>query len=160
MSFQKIVDESKKYFPKLKIKYKNQSNLMKFISIFVRNDFMTHQTTSVGNTIYFPNEHFLRIHPIESIVLFLYELAHFKISKKRAYLSSLYVIQKLSKQMHFVPHLELESQNLLKQLQGHWPGNLFSLENEFNTALIKIRADQRPFEDPIFDILDDLVNKI
>jgi len=34
------------------------------------------------------------------------------------------------------------------------------LKKDFNSALDKIEAGERPFEDPIFDILDDLITKI
>lgn len=160
MAFEKLVAASKRYFPNLQIRYKTNSPLMKLFGLFNNKDFMTYQMTTFDNTIYIPSAHFLKIHPIVSIVLFLHELTRMKISKKKSYLSSLYVIQKLSQAMHFVPHLEIESKNLIHQLQTHWLNSLPSLEKEFDGALHKIRNGHRPFEDPVFDIIDDLLNNL
>jgi len=160
MAFQKLVNASKRYFPNLQIRYKNTSPLMKLFALFNNKDYMTHHMATFGTTIYIPNEHFLKLHPIASIVLFLHELTRLKISKKKSYLSSLYVIQKLSQTMHFTPHLDVESKNLIHRLQHHWTRSALSLEIEFEGALLNIREGQRPFEDPIFDIIDDLLNNL
>jgi hypothetical protein len=160
MAFKELVAESRIYFPNLQIRYKTNSPLMKLFGLFNKKDYMTHRMATFGNTIYIPSEHFLKVHPIASIVLFLHELTRFKISKKKSYLSSLYVIQKLSQTMHFTPHLDVESKNLIHRLQHHWTRSALSLEIEFEGALLNIREGQRPFEDPIFDIIDDLLKNV
>lgn len=160
MAFKNIVNRSKRYFPNLQIRYKSSSPLMKLFALFNEKDFMTSQMATFGNTIFVPNEHFLKVHPIASVVLFLHELTRMKVSKKKSYLSSLYVIQKLSQSMHFTPHLDKESKNLIHRLQTHWTKSLPYLEKEFEEALYKIRDGHRPFEDPVFDIIDDLLNNL
>jgi hypothetical protein len=36
-----------------------------------------------------------------------------------------------------------------------WPFN--NIRKDFDDAIIKIKAGQRPYEDSVFDILDDLI---
>jgi len=39
-----------------------------------------------------------------------------------------------------------------------WPFK--NIENDFNEAFSKIKSGQRPFEDPIFDLIDVLIKKL
>jgi ABC-type multidrug transport system fused ATPase/permease subunit len=84
MSFQNTVQASQKYFPHLQIKYKDQSFLMKLIGklLFFNKTFMTDYTTTLGDTIYFPNEAFVKVRSISSTVILLHEIVHIKDSHK------------------------------------------------------------------------------
>jgi hypothetical protein len=159
MTLQSLVSDAQKYFPKIQIKYKSESWLMKALSylLFFKKDFMQDCMT-IGQTIYFPSQHFVKLHPVTSIVLFLYELVHIKYSELDSCLSSLYVIWKLSQEKNFIPHLDVEIKGFINQLQGVWH-NSNDLEQQFKISSQKIQTGQRPFSDPIFDILDDLITK-
>jgi hypothetical protein len=161
MLFQTLTLAAEEYFPKLRVKYKNQSKLMKFLGalLFFNKDFMNNYVTTVGSVIYFPNQHFIKLRPVSSVVLFLHELVFMHSSKKLAYFSSLYVIQKLSEKMNFVPHLEAQSQNFMEELNKPWV-NHPSLQKEFQIAIQKIQTGERPYSHPIFNILDDLISKL
>jgi len=154
MVFQDIVLATQKYFPNLHIKYKDTSPLMQVLKLFASKDFM-HTTTTIHNTIYFPSTHFVKLRPITSIVMLLHEVVNMHSSKKNAYLSSLYVIWQLSKKMHFTSHLEKDTKNFVHRL--HKPWHMHSLEKEFKIIVEKIQSGSRPFENKIFDILDDLI---
>lgn len=83
--------------------------------------------------------------------------------EKRAYFVSLYVTNALSKRFHFNPDLDNQKVTWENQFKGSyyyfmWP--LGGLSKEFDDAVAKIKAGQRPYEDPVFDILDDLVTKV
>ena len=131
---------------------------MAFWGFFAKKDFMTDYVTTVCRTIYFPNQHFPKCRPVSS-VLRLHEIVHMQSSKKKAYLSSLYVIYKLSKQMNFNPHLDIQSKNFMDEMRKPWT-NYLSLQQEFQVAIDKIQSGERPYQDPIFDTLDDLMTKL
>lgn len=218
MSFEELVTASKKYFPKLQIKYKDESFLMRFISKFLvfNRGFMTSYTTTVGDTIYFPSSKFVKSHPISSSVVLLHELVHLhdqkKVTKplfalsylfpqilvpicfllcalvswkimlplsllcmapvpaifrmyweKRAYISSFYVLQVLGKRLKFNPHLRTQENVFLRYFHGSsyyymWP--FHDIDNQFDKARESAVAGVRPFEDPVFDMLDDLSAKV
>lgn len=84
MAFQDLVCAAKKYFPDLKIKYKNESWIMRFISklLISDNGFMTQYTTTIGDTIYFPSQKFIKCHPISSSVVLLHDLVHLHDQKR------------------------------------------------------------------------------
>ena len=67
-----------RYFSKLNIQFKDKSNFMKLISyiLFFNREFMTSYTTTIGETIYFPKENYIRIRYISSIIILLHELVH------------------------------------------------------------------------------------
>jgi len=82
--------------------------------------------------------------------------------EKRAYLSSLYVIKAMGTRLNFDPALPKQSNYFLSQFKGPyyyfmWPFS--NLDQEFSQAIDKVNAGQRPYEDPVFDMLDDLVSK-
>jgi phage pi2 protein 07 len=218
MEFQELITASQKYFPKLQVKYKDQSRLMKLMSKFMifNPGFMTSYTTTIGNTIYYPNEKFIKCHPVSSSVILLHELVHFYDQKrvgtipfifsymlpqslipiclalfflvswkimlpvmlicllpipaffrmhweKRAYFSSFYIMQLLGNKMHFNPHLESQENIFLKYFHGSsyyymWPFR--DIDKQFDKARLSAGAGQRPFEDPVFNMLEDLVNKV
>lgn len=81
--------------------------------------------------------------------------------EKRGYLISLYVENKLSKKLKFSINLDNAKNDSIKHFKNSdyyfmWPFK--SVDTQFNEAAIKINNDQRPFEDPIFDILDKLID--
>jgi len=95
------------------------------------------------------------IAPIPSFFRMYYE--------KRAYLSSLYALQKISNRLNFKPLLATQRVSFVKQFKSPsyyfmWPFS--NLDKEFDDALIKVKANQRPFEDPVFDILDELIETV
>lgn len=162
MIFQYLVTAAQKYFPSLQIKYKDQSVLMKFLSVilFFDKDFMARYATTFGYTIYFPSQHFTKLHPISSAVILFHELARlYGLNKKEAYLSSLYVIWGLSRKMHFNPHLEIEAAKFVDQLKKPWLSSAI-LEKQFQEAILEIKAGGKPYNSPIFDMLDDLICKV
>ena len=161
MLFDNLVSNTTLYFPKLQIRYKDKSFLMTIMGkvLFFNPAFKKNYVTTVCHTIYFPNQHFPKCRPVSSVVLFLHEIVHMQSSKKKAYLSSLYVIYKLSKQMNFNPHLDIQSKNFMDEMRKPWT-NYLSLQQEFQIAIDKIQSGERPYQDPIFDTLDDLMTKL
>jgi|SRR5579885_1002689 len=88
--------------------------------------------------------------------------AYFRmIFEKRAYMTSIYVINKLN-QTHPDYKINLDDQTkfFVAQFKNFsyyvmWPFN--SIDKEFATALQLIKDGKRPYEDPVFDILDQIV---
>jgi hypothetical protein len=67
-------------FPKAKIKYKNESKLMRFLSHFVSlysPGFMSHVTTVLGNTVYFPSESYVESGYKSATRILAHEYVHF-----------------------------------------------------------------------------------
>lgn len=217
MSFQQLIEAAQKYFPDLQVKYKDQSWFMKLLGtlLFFNKAFMVSYTTTIGSTIYFPNEPFVNVRPVSSAVVLLHELVHVKDAKKfskplfgflylspqiitllciplfliswklalpllllcaspvpsyfrmyferRAYCISLYAVNALGKKLNFDPALDNQKKFILTQFKGPfyyfmWPFS--SLDKYFDNVVDKINVGQRPFEDPIFDIIDDLVTVV
>jgi hypothetical protein len=156
MSFQDVVQATPQYFPAIMIKYKEESWLMQIFKIFQDSKSFMNDITILGSTIYLPCHHFIKLHPLTTTVLLLHELVHWHHPKKQAYLSSLYVIWKLSQKQHFIPHLEKEAQNFLQQIHQ---SKSIPYQQDFRRAIQDIQGGLRPFQDPIFDILDELINK-
>lgn len=162
MAFQDLITAAQKYFPILQIRYKDQSTLMKFLSfvLFFDRGFKTQNATAVGSTIYFPSQHFTKLHPVSSAVIFLHELVKLcGVNDQEAYLSSLYVIWKLSQRMHFNPHLETEAEKFAGQLKKPWSSG-DKIKSQLQEAVLQIKAGNRPYQGRIFDTLDDLISKV
>ena len=144
---------------------------------------MKFNTITIGSNVYFPTRNETVSRPLTSSITLLHEVVHIydakKISgllfrilyltpyrihyEKRAYLSSLYEINALSIKKNFKPLLSTQKNLFLSQFKHTsyyfmWP--FPSLNDEFEQAVVKIKAGQRPFEDPLFDILDDLIKSI
>lgn len=217
MSFQDLVAAAQKYFPDLKIKYKDQSWFMKLIGtlLFFNKGFMTDYTTTIGSTVYFPSEAVTKTRPISAATVLLHELIHVNDAKKigkllfgflyltpqililpalllfllswkialpviillalpipsyfrmyyekRAYFTSLYAVNALAKRLNFNPILATQQQGYLKHFKDSsyyfmWPFS--NLQQDFEEATEKVKSGQRPYEDPVFDILDDLITKV
>lgn len=84
--------------------------------------------------------------------------------EKRAYITSLYVLNALGNKKNIKPMLEVQKENFINQFNSSYYYYMFPFTNyirkDFDAALIKIKAGQRPFEDPVFDMLDNLINTI
>jgi hypothetical protein len=218
MNFQDLVTSAQVYFPKLQIKYKDQSWFMKLLGklLFFNKGFMTEYTTTIGDTVYFPNEKFVKLRQVSSSVILLHELVHLndqkKMSKplftlsylfpqilvpicllmiflvtwkvmlplalvfsapipaffrmhweKRAYLSSFYVMRLLGNRLNFDPHLKSQEAKFLTNFHDSsyyfmWP--FHDINNRFDQALELAKAGKRPYEDPVFDMIEDLASKV
>lgn len=88
--------------------------------------------------------------------------AYFRMNfEKRAYMASLYVFNKLN-QIHPDYKINLDSQSdffvaQFKNLSYYvmWPFN--NINSEFANAVKLVKDGKRPFEDPVFDILDQII---
>jgi hypothetical protein len=218
MAFQDLVIATRKYFPNLQVKYKDQSTFMKILALlfFFNRSFMTDYITTIGNTIYIPTQDYIKLRPISGAVIFMHELVHmydqkrigniwfqlaymlpqililpalllfllsWKIAipviillalpipayfrmyfERRAYVSSVYVIQKLSERLKFNPRLDGQNTYFIEYFIDSsyyfmWPFT-GSVTDKFNAAAQLVQDGRRPYQDPVFDILDDLVTKV
>jgi len=95
------------------------------------------------------------------ILLLLPLPAYFRMYfEKRAYLVSLYAIKALGRKLKFSPMLLSQKDRILKQFTGpsYYYMWIFDMDEEFVEYIIQITAGKRPYYDPIFDIIDDLIN--
>jgi hypothetical protein len=102
MNFDDVYLKSLKYFPNVKIKFKNESMFMKALSIllFFNKDFDKYITT-IGETIYFPSKEQLYKNQDSSIQVYLHELVHVN----DYYNDKLFKIKYLLPQILFIPFL-------------------------------------------------------
>ncbi len=205
-----VLSKAKEFFPKLEIKYKDESFLMKTLGtiLFFNKSFMTQYTTTIGNTIYFPTRKTEQVRPVSSLIVFLHELVHvydsnkwsqtlFSLSylfplvfsvlllpllfvslwflplvvlcalpvpayfrmmwEKRAYLVSLYCTYKLSIKKEFTVNLESSAEGYIGNFKDSayyfmWPFK--DLDKEFAEAIVKIKNGEAPYQDPVFEIID------
>jgi hypothetical protein len=117
MPFQDLTHAVMEQFPRVRIRYKDQSLFMQIWAFFDKT-FLSESFT-FQSTIYFPSQHFTKLHPVTSAVLLLHELVRLHASKRKACLSSLYVTWKLSQRLHFHPHLQAEAQEFVRLLKRH-----------------------------------------
>jgi hypothetical protein len=83
--------------------------------------------------------------------------------EKRAYISNLYVLYRLGNKLKFNVDLEYNKDFNLSQFKNSyyyfmWPFS--GINKDFDLAIQKIKNGERPFESPVFDILDSLINNI
>lgn len=214
MAFKEVVQAAQQYFPKLSIKYKDTSLLMKIIGklLFFNKDFGTSYTTTFGSTMYYPSEFFVRVRPMSSIVILLHELFHVYDSKKigilfpllygfpqilallffpmllvswkiallfllfafpfpayfrmkyekRAYIASMYSLHVLSRDKNFQFNIDKQKEEFISHFKNsdyYFMWTFKGIEKEFDDALVKIKSNQHPFEDPFFQVIDDLISK-
>lgn len=214
MSFQSLVKESQKHFPKLQIKYKDQSYLMKILGmiLFFNKNFMTSYATTIGSTVYFPSESFVERRGIYAEIIFLHELVHVNDSQKygkfifgflymspqilavlclpllfiswkialiliilfaipipsffrmhfekRGYMVSLYALNEFGNKFNFDPELDKHCKDYSEHFKNstyYFMWNFKSIDKELKQAAQTIQDGNKPFEDPIFFILDDLI---
>jgi hypothetical protein len=217
MNIDNLITDAKTYFPNLKVQYKDSSSFMKLLGyiLFFNKRFMTSYTTTIGSTIYFPNEKFITSRPNSAITIFLHELVHvhdanrfnkfiysllylfpitlllvaiplFFISweialvlavlslcplpayfrmyfERRAYMVSLYAIQKLSEKKNFNSHLDKSKDYFISEFKSssyYFMWIFPNINKQFDDAVANIKANKHPYEDPIFKIIDDLINRI
>jgi hypothetical protein len=84
--------------------------------------------------------------------------------EKKAYLTSLYAIKRLSNTLEFLPLLKTQEAFFINQFTSSayywtWPF-AGQLKKDFDAAVEKINAGQRPFDDDIFDVLDQLMLQV
>lgn len=217
MSFDSLVQAAQKFFPKLQVRYKNESLFMKILGtiMFFNRGFMTDYVTTIGSTVYYPTREFVQTHTASADIVLLHELVHVKDAQrltrpvftaaylfpqiltilalpllliswklalpflvfaapipayfrmqfeKKAYLTSLYSLKKLSTSLEFLPLLKSQEAFFINQFTTSayyfmWPFQS-QLKKEFDVAIEKISAGQRPFEDEIFDVLDQLMTQV
>lgn len=84
--------------------------------------------------------------------------AYFRmVFEKRAYMVSLYVLQQLSIKKEFTTNLDTAAASYLENFKDSsyyfmWPFK--NLEKEFADAVVKVKAGQKPYEDPVFEMVD------
>lgn len=84
--------------------------------------------------------------------------------EKKAYLTSLYALKNLSGKMDFPALLKTQEAFFINQFitgayYWMWPFK-DQLKKDFDLAIEKIVAGQRPFDDVIFDVLDELMQQV
>lgn len=214
---EKLLLAAKQYFPNLKIKYKDESIFMKFLSkiLFFNKDFMSKYTTTIGSTIYFPNKKIVEAEGYTATLIFLHELIHVYDSQrfnqilfsflyltpqilalllvplffinwklacilfiifllplpsffrmyfeKRAYFISLYVLNYLIKYKKIQADLNQSKKYYLSNFKDssyYFMWTFKQLDKDFSEAVNKIKNDQKPFDDRIFNIIDNLLKQI
>jgi len=81
--FERFLSCLQEKMPDLKVKYKNTSTLMKVISyiLFFNKNFMTSFTTTLGSTIYFPSEEYVKKNEMGAVLTLAHEYVHAKDAK-------------------------------------------------------------------------------
>jgi hypothetical protein len=83
--------------------------------------------------------------------------------ERRAYMVSLYSLKTLGTKLNFPPVLQSNKNLFLQHFRdsSYYYMWLFKdVSDKLDDAVIKISEGKRPYEDPVFDILDDLIAKI
>jgi len=90
--------------------------------------------------------------------------AYFRmIFEKRGYMVSLYATKKLSDKLNYKTDLEVSKNTCLRNFKNanyYFMWIFPDIDKKFDDAFEKIIKGERPFEDPIFDIIDDLIYQI
>lgn len=208
-----VIDTASAYFPDLKIKFKNQSLLIKLLSklLFFNKNFLTSYTTTIGSTIYYPSKEFYNKNQTKAFLILMHELVHVydakkinkflfsflyltpqifcllfiplfllglyvpaflsllfllplpsyfrKVAEQRAYLCSLYTMQKLNDKRVSNFNLDIESSFYQKQFtnSSYYFMWWFSLQNSFQEGLALIKTGDHPYDDEIFNIIDKII---
>ena len=83
--------------------------------------------------------------------------------EKRAYTASLYVLKALGKKYNFPPMLSTNRDCFIKQFKNsayYYMWVFKDIDSYFNNVTNKILNNERPYDDEIFDILDNLINRL
>lgn len=80
--------------------------------------------------------------------------------EKRAYMASLYTMNVLNKKYNYNIDLKAQKDFYLENFKDSsyyfmWPFS--NIDKEFEDALVKMQSGERPFEDEVFDLLDDIL---
>lgn len=88
MDFFKLLNDATLYFPKINIKYKDESLGMKILgkALFFNKTFMTEYITTIGSTVYFPSRKYIDSRPLSSSIILMHEMVHINDSKKLGFL--------------------------------------------------------------------------
>lgn len=210
MNFSNLLNESKKHFPKLKIKFKDQSPFMTFLRIilFFNIKFMRF-TTTIGHTIYFPDKEYIKkdsacitlmhelvhLYDMDRVGFFLFAFlylfpqilavlflpilffswkialiglllllpwpAYFRMNyERRAYFVSLYTMKKIEEIDGVNYLLDVNKDVFIKQFTGanyYFMWFFPNLKKDFIEAVRIIEDGNRPYQDKIFDIVDDIL---
>jgi hypothetical protein len=97
MLIDKVLPEAKKHFPKLKIKFKNESVFMKILGLllFFNNGFMNSYSSTIGSTIYFPSKEVLEKKGYYGFASLFHELVHMWDSKNNKLFKLLYLFPQI-----------------------------------------------------------------
>ena len=95
-------------------------------------------------------------------LLFLLPLpAYFRMKfERRAYLTELYVAQKLTDRLQVTIDLDVHAGLVKKNFNCSSYYWMWVFPLDFNESCEKIKQGHHPFEDPIFNTIDDLINKL
>jgi len=77
--------------------------------------------------------------------------------EKRAYLVSLYCTYQLSVKKQFTSNLESASASYLKNFKDssyYFMWIFKNIDKDFADAVVKVKAGQKPYEDPVFEMID------
>lgn len=80
--------------------------------------------------------------------------------ERRAYMVSIYVMKKLNDKCSYGIDLDSQTQFFLQQFKnsGYYYMWLFSnLDAQFATALAAVKNNERPYVDPVFDVIDQII---
>ena len=104
MAFPDLLLKAQTYFPNLQVKYKDQSSFMKLLGklLFFNKSFMTDFVTTVGSTIYLPNEAYTQTQA--GTETFIHETVHLYDEKR---LSILYQLSYVLPQLLFIPSIAI-----------------------------------------------------
>jgi hypothetical protein len=83
--------------------------------------------------------------------------------EKRAYFVSLYAMYAMIKNHKIDASLEENKKFYLSQFKNasyYFMWTFKNLDKEFSDAVLKIKSGEKPYSDPIFNIIDDLLNKV
>ena len=82
----------------------------------------------------------------------------------RAYMVSLYVMNAVSIKLELKSTLDVNKEDLVSQFNSSSYYYMFPftsyIRRKLDAAVVKIKAGQRPFDSPVFDMLDELVKTI
>ena len=91
MATSELISAGQELFPELKIKYKNQSPLMKLIGkiAFFNPSFMIGYLTTIGFNVYVPDENYIANNSQAFTTVFIHELTHAYDTKRLGFLYNL-----------------------------------------------------------------------
>lgn len=95
--FKELDQKIKENFPKVSIKFKNESLFMKIIGfvLFFNRNFMKTYITTVRNTIYFPSKESLEKDNLLNVTVYLHELVHIIDNQNNFLFGLLYMVPQI-----------------------------------------------------------------
>jgi hypothetical protein len=80
--------------------------------------------------------------------------------ERRAYMASIYVMKKLNDKCNYNINLDDQMNYFLAQFKNssyYWMWPIKNIDTEFANALTEIKNNNRPYNDKVFDILDEII---